>query len=84
MARTIHALIYSGVCFGLGVRWYLAGDRRRGLRWQALGIGVIAVFSLFAFIYLTWVNGLVSMSVSVIQGAVFARFWRAPDGDKNR
>jgi hypothetical protein len=76
MARTIHALIYSGVVFGIGVYVYRSGKEGRGLAWQAFGWAAILAFTLFAVFALPWIDGLVAATLLLLESALLYRFWR--------
>ena len=75
-ARTLHALIYSGVVFCIGVFVYRSGKQGRGLAWQAFGIAVILIFTVFALISLPWIDGLIAATILFVECAVFLKFWR--------
>jgi hypothetical protein len=75
-ARTIHALIYSGVLFGIGIFVFRSGKQGRGLAWQAFGLAAILVFTVFALFALPWVDGLLSAALLLAEGVLIFRFWR--------
>jgi hypothetical protein len=75
-ARTIHALIYSGVVFGIGVYVYRSGKQGRGLAWQAFGWAAILAFTLFAVFSLNWIDKLISATLLLLESVVLYQFWR--------
>ena len=75
-ARTIHALIYSAVVFGIGISVYRDGRQGRGLAWQALGLATILIFTIFALFALPWVDAFISGALLVLEGVLIFRFWR--------
>jgi RHS repeat-associated protein len=75
-ARTIHALIYSGVVFGIGVYIYRSGKEGRGLAWQPVGWAAILAFTLFAVFSLNWIDKLISATLLLLESVLLYQFWR--------
>ncbi len=75
-ARTIHALLYSGIVFSIGVFVYRSGKHGRGLALQGFGLAAILIFVLYALVQLTWIHGLVSILLLVLESVLIIRFWR--------
>lgn len=75
IARTIHALIYSGVVFGIGGYIYRSGREGRGLAWQAFGWAAILAFTLFAVFALSWVDALIAVTLLIVESVLLYRFW---------
>ncbi len=77
--RTIHALVYSGIVFAVGVFAHRSGEMSRAFRWQAFGIATILVYTIFALITMPWINAVVSGALLAIEVAIILQNRRLRD-----